>query len=58
MDFATGYFVCPKCGNDTFIAYPQTISLDRTEMRTFEYTCVKCKRTTAIKEVAYGTAVE
>lgn len=47
LDFATGYFTCPRCGNGVFRCYPQTIALNR-KQQTIEYTCTKCNNVTAM----------
>jgi len=36
-----GTFVCSKCGNNTFVSYPQTIPKDAS-MWTFEFHCKLC----------------
>ena len=48
IDFATGFFRCPRCGHDVFICYPQTVVLGR-EDQVWEYTCEKCRCVTAMK---------
>ena len=47
IDFATGYFTCPRCGNGRFICYPQTMVVGAKE-QTIEYTCAKCGNVTAM----------
>ena len=40
--------VCPKCGNDVFVSYPQGIST-KWDPVPWEYTCTKCKHIVCIK---------
>ncbi len=32
---------CPKCGNDTFVCYPQSVSMEA-PVWVMEYTCERC----------------
>lgn len=34
--------VCPCCGGDTFVGYPQSVPADA-EVWTYEYHCAQCK---------------
>lgn len=47
IDFASGYFTCPYCGNGVFRCYPQTVRVGA-KMQTWEYTCTKCNMVTAM----------
>ena len=35
------YFKCEVCGNETFVSYPQSVSLG-SDRWTYEYHCAKC----------------
>ena len=36
-----GYFTCERCGNDTFVAYPQAAPVTP-QTWTYEHYCAKC----------------
>lgn len=56
-DFATGCFTCPRCGNDEFVCYPQTVQIGK-EKHDWEYTCTRCKTVTLLRTVDWRSREE